>query len=351
MSTHPSHETRISMDSSLYDEVCVNCGRTDGLGSIGRENQLKHPCAYPKKTSETKPVSDWLKKIRIGIVGNGVVGQATARSYLEHVAEVRCWDINPLRSVSRMSYALECDIVFVCLPTLQKKDSLECDTSIIDEFLGSIRVNGGSDNTNLVIRSTVPIGYTRKAAQTHALANLVHSPEFLTARCATVDAQMPTRNIIGGRKVWTGPTDEDDLEVDMRQGVVQLTKLYQERWPHVQIMLMSSDESEFVKLTQNSFFAIKIAAWNEFHCLAGKLGLDWDTVRNAILADGRIHPSHTQVPGQDEKFGFGGSCLPKDLASLVYHIGKSGMNFTPNLSVALSALNRNFDDRKRGESK
>lgn len=299
-------------------------------------------------------MSDWLRNIRIGVIGAGVVGQAVARSYLEHVAEVRCFDTVKERCTHTYANTLVSDIVFVCLPTPQRKDSLECDTSVLDDFLGSIRVSGGSDSTNLVIRSTVPIGYTRKAAQNHALLNLVHSPEFLTSRCATVDAQMPTRNIIGGaHKEWTGPTDEDTEEVSIGQGEAQLIRLYQERFPHVPVLVMSSDESEAVKLFQNSFFAVKVAVWNEFYCLADKLGLDWGTVRNAILADGRIHPSHTQVPGPDGKYGFGGACIRKDLANLIDAMDELGMRPTETLypNIMRAAYDRNENDRKRGESK
>lgn len=283
-------------------------------------------------------MSDWLKKQTIGIIGNGVVGQATARAFLEHVAEVRIWDILHGKTTHLLPKVLACDVVFVCLPTPQKKDSLECDVSVLENFLGSIRHNGGNDETNLVLRSTVPIGYTRRASNNHALRNLVHSPEFLTARCATVDAQMPTRNLIGINDTFYG------------EGTVGhfVRKLYTERWPHVPCRILSSRETEAVKLFTNAFFAVKVAYWNEVNGLATKLGLDWEAVINAILMDGRIHPSHTQVPGPDGKYGFGGACLVKDLASLVSQLIDNGMSgYKNSRMVTEAAMFRNINDRER----
>lgn len=290
-------------------------------------------------------MSDWLKNIRIGVVGNGVVGQAVARSYLEHVAEVRCFDTAKERRTHVFDEVMSSDIVFVCLPTPQKRDSLECDTGCVDDFF---KVATNEDyplvwrSTNYVLRSTVPIGTTRRLAEKYQLPNLVHSPEFLTARCATVDAQMPTRNIIGARGM------DDNLSPDGCARILHC--LYASRFPHVPVRCMRYEDSEAVKLIQNSFFAVKVAFWNEVYCLADKLGLDWDTVRNAILADGRIHPSHTQVPGPDGKFGFGGACLPKDLSSLLWQSIECG-TVQDTRSLLSAAHFRNLKDRQRGESK
>jgi UDP-glucose 6-dehydrogenase len=96
-----------------------------------------------------------------------------------------------------------------------------------------------------------------------------------------------------------------------------------------------------VKLLQNGFFAVKVAYWNEARALADKLGLDWADVHGAVMTDGRIHPSHTQVPGPDGCRGFGGTCLPKDLAQLVHHLEAEAY-------VTGAALHRNRHDRAKG---
>lgn len=283
--------------------------------------------------------------MRIGIIGGGVVGQATARSYIEHVEEVRVYDVIKEKSTHTLQDVLQCDIIFVCLPTPQKKDSLECDTSYLEEFfdlkLGSANREEVARQRNFVLRSTVPIGTTKRLREKYELTNLVHSPEFLTARCAVTDAQLPARNIIGVPD-WTSYSKENPCHWNLLQ-------LYTDRFPHVPIYYMTSDESEAVKLFQNSFFAVKITFFNEINQLASKLELDWNTVLKGMLSDGRIHPSHTQVPGQDGWYGYGGTCLPKDLANLVYTMLNNGMggHETNGRLLASTAHFCNIEHRKR----
>lgn len=281
---------------------------------------------------------------RIGVVGGGTVGRAIARSYIEWADEVHVYDVVKERCTASLDTVLGCRLVFVCLPTPQKKDSLECDTSAVEDFCQLVDSSPVTRNTNLVLKSTVPIGTTRRLVHEYMLPNLVYSPEFLTARCALVDACLPSRNIIGSREVGEN--------LDPAGGVRELHELYASRFPEAPILSMTYEESEAVKLFQNSFFAVKVSYWNEVRTLADKLGLNWDRVMKAILADGRIHPSHTQVPGPDGKFGWGGSCLPKDLASLVHQLLEQELLLPPEKGtgplITKAALERNSKDRKRG---
>lgn len=260
--------------------------------------------------------------MKIGVVGGGVVGNATARSYLEHVDEVRVFDVLPERRTHPLDSVLQCDFVFVCLPTPAFPDGGGLDTSSVTNFFGMIAPY--SKETNLVLKSTVPVGTTRALRDRLGLRNLVHSPEFLTARCALLDASLPSRNIVG----YTGDSDDPCAP--------GLLDLYIRRFPNAVPMLMTSDESEAVKLFQNSFFAVKVAFWNEMYQIAEAFGLGWGRVMDGILADGRIHPSHTAVPGPDGAFGFGGSCLPKDLSEMALQF---------DAEVCRAALSRNKRDR------
>lgn len=268
--------------------------------------------------------------MKIGVVGGGVVGSATARTYLEWADEVRVYDLWAERRSHNLHEVLECDLVFVCLPTPLKDGSLECDLSAItDFFAGRFK----SQDVNYVLRSTVPIGTTRMLARDYGLTNIVHSPEFLTARCAMTDAQFPSRNVIGLPNGWTERNQCGEL----------LNGLYANRFPGCPVHIMTSDESEAVKLFQNGLFATTVAYWNEVRCLADEKGLDWVTVIKAVLADGRISRSHCRVPGPDGRRGFGGACLPKDLSMLVSQLGEMGV-------VTNAALRRNeCIDRKRSD--
>ncbi len=226
--------------------------------------------------------------MKIGVIGGGVVGQATARCWLEHCSEVRVHDLDPRRSTHNQGDTIGgTDLVFVCLPEAN-----------LDAFFSVVKY---WKYQNFVLRSTVPIGTTCRLSQQCNLPNLVHSPEFLTARCAATDAQMPARNVIGSP---AGARTDCWLVL---QG------LYEKRFPGVPIWCMTSDDSEAVKLIVNSFFAVKVSFFNECRSLCDKLSLDWDMVLAGVLSDGRIAHSHTRVPGPDGKRGFGGACLPKDL--------------------------------------
>lgn len=262
--------------------------------------------------------------MRIGIVGNGVVGKATAHVWKGHVEEVRCYDQDIEKATHSLPEVLECDFVFVCLPTPQKEGGLSCDLTVMDNFFKSVK--GERYNRPVfVIRSTVPIGTTITYQRLHALA-ILHNPEFLTERTALIDALTPARNIIGGH-----PSLER----------ANLTELYAARFPGVPLFVCTSHESEAIKLFCNAFSAIKIAAFNEFYRLAERCGLDWTLIHKAMMAGGWIAHEHTQVPGPDGKFGFGGKCLPKDLASLIWCLEQKHLNN----SVTMAAYNRNIQDR------
>lgn len=270
--------------------------------------------------------------IRLGIVGGGVVGRATARVFIEHVTEVRVYDTLSERATHSLEETLACDLVMLCLPTPQMKDSLVCDTGYVEDFLSECH---GEDQTrNYVIRSTVPIGFTATMRQKYNLPNLIHSPEFLTARVAATDAHLPSRNVIGTHKTSEGRLPPCALMLD---------GLYRQRFPGIPVHLMTTDESEAVKLFQNGFFALKVSYWNECHTLATAHGLDWYRVMAGVLADGRISHSHTRVPGPSGTYGYGGECLTKDVANLIDCFEQAGLG----AEVIRGAHTRNQRDRLR----
>lgn len=288
--------------------------------------------------------------MRLGIVGAGCVGKAMARAFVEHVDEVRVHDCDPKKSTHNLHAAIDSNLVFVCLPSPQKKDSLECYTGYIETFFAGVR----DTPTNFVLKSTVPVGFTRQMAERFKLPNLVHSPEFLTARTSITDAHLPARNIIGYTDFV--PSAENTDQHPIRE-------LYERRFPGTPLILCSSDESELIKLATNGAFATKIGYFNEVRAFSDSLELNWDVVLAGILADGRIAHSHTKVPGNDGKFGFGPdtpqNCLKKDLASFVHQIEESGsltllndeqagrVGYGTAPSICRAVMERNRLDRER----
>lgn len=261
-----------------------------------------------------------MKDLKIGVIGGGTVGRAVARTYLEHVKEVRIYDLVHERRLNSLGNTLLTDIVFICVPE-----------SALKEVIKQLEV--GTEN-NFVIKSTVPIGTTKRLRQEYDLPNLVHSPEFLTERCAMTDAQMPAVNIVGRVQLGTAWVERSICSQ-------MLGQLYLERFPGIGCLDVTSDESEALKLFLNGFFATKVAYFNEIHSLTKSLNLDWEFIRMGMLADGRVGHSHTHVPGPDGKYGFGGKCLPKDLETLSGHLESIGQDY-----ITRATITRNEYDRE-----
>ena len=158
-----------------------------------------------------------------------------------------------------------------------------------------------------IIKSTVPVGTTKKYLERH---NVIHNPEFLTARNAIQDFANSERNIIGG-------------EVELCNDFLDLFK---QCFPNIPSIITSSDESEAIKYFSNTFLAYKVAYFNKIYDLCQAVGMDYDTVCEGVTADSRIGKSHTKVPGIDNDRGFGGTCFPKDLNSLIVQMESHGVN-------------------------
>ncbi len=269
----------------------------------------------------------------IGIVGNGTVGKATGDCYQAMGYEVRRYDVTPGKGTHSLDNVLGCNLVFACLPT-PSAPSGAFDTTILDQFFDHVSEYQATHPHHgwVVVKSTTPVGYTAGQAS-RGVARVCHSPEFLTARTAMTDARHPRVNAIGmpgGWHTWEHPYQ-----------IHPLARLYSECF-RCKTVCVSSDESELVKLALNSFFAVKVSYWNEIERFCSGRGMDWHKVRDACLADGRVFPLHTAVPGPDGKKGFGGACLPKDLDSLINQILEDGQ--TP--FTMLGAWNTNGQVRK-----
>lgn len=252
-------------------------------------------------------------RLRIGILGGGFVGRAVARGFIEH-AEVRVYDVLPDRATHTLAKVAECDFIFVCVPTPARADG-SCDTSIVEaavgELIGTIVSPEKHIYQAIVIRSTVPVGFTSRLAELATVrascVGILHSPEFLTERCSLVDFQTPSRMIVGVPRLRESEAGAVPPTNIIRGHALQ--RLYERRFPGVPCLVMDSSESEMVKLACNAFFGVKVAYFNAIGLWAERLGLDTEQVRDGILSDGRIAHAHTSAPGPDGKPGYGGTCL------------------------------------------
>jgi len=243
-----------------------------------------------------------VRKQTIGVIGKGFVGGAVSEGF-ETFAKVKCYDIDPLRTTHNFEEVVNCDFVFICLPTpMVSAEGGETNMSIMNSFFERVAPIAQKNKSIYVIKSTVPIGTTEKLSSRYNIKHLIHNPEFLRERCALADFLNPHRNIVGGSDT---------------KSVNKLAEFLQKVFPDVQCYRMQSGESESVKYFANSFLATKVIFFNEMYLLVKKLGLDWDNVIKGIITDNRIGQSHYNVPGPDGNLGFGGTCFPKDINSLI----------------------------------
>lgn len=271
--------------------------------------------------------------MKIGVIGNGFVGSAIAEGF-KHYGDVKIYDLNPARSPHALKETIGQDYIFICLPTPMSDDGTgSCNLSYINSFFNKIK-DLKCEGT-FIIKSTVPIYTTSDLRARYPSFNILHSPEFLTARTAKIDFITPSRVIIGYPKNFYSPED------CVPQNCLNLFK---NRFKGVKCLLTTSEESELIKYVANCFFATKISFFNEMKLLSDKVETNFETILEGVLSDGRIAHSHHQVPGHDGKMGFGGDCFPKDLNALITIMRKN--DISPN--VLLGA--RTTNGQVRGEN-
>ena len=261
-------------------------------------------------------------KQKIGIVGNGFVGSAVQYGFSPNVgcdAEVRVYDVNPTKSTHTLEETVnKSDFIFLSVPTPANRDG-SINIDILDNALNDINKVSERDNIVLV-RSTVIPGTTRELQSKYNQLNLLFNPEFLTERSANFDFINQSRFIIG--------SSEQTLSQLCSE---KFTDLIKDRFGDcVAVLETNYETAEMIKYMNNCFFATKVSFMNEMYQIAEKSNVNWDDAVSGFVSDGRIGHSHLGVPGHDGKFGFGGSCFPKDIQAMI--------NFTETIGVESSVL-------------
>ncbi len=256
-------------------------------------------------------------KQSIGIIGKGFVGTAVEYGFSPNVgcdAEVRVFDIVPSKSTHTLDQVVnESDIIFISVPTPSFADG-EIDLKLLDRCLEDIyKVSKDNNEAVFLIRSTVVPGTTEKLQQKFKNLNLVFNPEFLTERSANFDFINQSRVILGG----------------LSKNTNKVASLYRWRFGNsINIIETNYQTAELIKYVTNTFFATKVSFMNDMSLLSDKVDADWDTVIDGFVSDGRVGHSHLNVPGHDGKYGFGGSCFPKDIQAIIHFSNSLGLDMS-----------------------
>ena len=260
---------------------------------------------------------------KIGVVGNGFVGGAVKFGFSPQVgcdADVRVYDKNPEKSTHTLEDTVnKSDFIFLSVPTPANSDG-SINITILDGALGDINDVHNGKNNAILIRSTVIPGTTWTLQEKYPNLNILFNPEFLTERSANFDFINQSRFIIGnsGEKISLAKSKE-------------FVELMKDRFGDcVAVMETSYETAEMIKYMNNCFFATKVSFMNEMYQIAEKIDADWNEVVSGFVSDGRIGHSHLNVPGHDGKFGFGGSCFPKDIQAMI--------DFAENIGIEPTVL-------------